>query len=187
MVKKKIVVGITGASGSIYAQRLLVKLCSIESQIEEITLIISDTGEQVVDYELEEELHKHEIIKTYANTSFFAPTASGSAGYHGMVIIPCTAGTMGRVASGTSNDLIARSADVMLKERKPLILVLRESPYNVIHIENMRVIAQAGGMIFPASPSFYSKPKDIIQLVDTLVDRVISLLGFEIDRYKWGG
>jgi 4-hydroxy-3-polyprenylbenzoate decarboxylase len=103
-----------------------------------------------------------------------------------MVVIPCTAGTLGRIANGTSNDLIARSADVMLKERRPLILVLRESPYNLIHIENMRNVTLAGGIIFPASPSFYSKPADINELVDTVVDRVISMMGFEVGGYKWG-
>jgi 4-hydroxy-3-polyprenylbenzoate decarboxylase len=184
--KKRVVVAITGASGSIYAERLLQKLFSFSAQIEEIALIVSETGRQVWDYELETDLPQSELIHQYENNSFFAPPASGSAGYDSMVVIPCTAGTLGRIANGTSNDLIARSADVMLKERRPLILVLRESPYNLIHIENMRNVTLAGGIIFPASPSFYSKPADINELVDTVVDRVISMMGFEVGGYKWG-
>ncbi len=183
---KKIVVAVTGASGSIYAEKLLQKLSNFSLEIEEIALIVSETGKQVWEYELETELPKFDIIKQYENDSFFAPSASGSAGYDSMVVIPCTVGTLGRIANGTSNDLIARSADVMLKERKPLILVLRESPYNLIHIENMRTVTLAGGIIFPASPSFYSKPKNIDDLVDTVVNRILEMLGFEVDGYRWG-
>ena len=186
MVKKRIIVGITGASGSIYAERFLQKLSTFSNEIQEIALIFSETGKQVWEYELETELPKSNLIKQFENSCFFAPPASGSAGYDAIVIIPCTAGTLGRIASGTSNDLIARSADVMLKERKPLILVLRESPYNLIHIENMKTVTLAGGIVFPASPSFYSKPKDINELVDTVVTRVLGLLGFETDVFKWG-
>ncbi|MFP4556589.1 MAG: UbiX family flavin prenyltransferase [Bacteroidales bacterium] len=186
MHKKRIIVAITGASGSIYATRLLVKLSNLENQISEIALIISETGKQVYDYEIGKDIPESKLIRTFSNDSFFAPVASGSAGYNAMTIIPCTAGTMGRVANGTSNDLIARSADVMLKERRPLVLVLRESPYSLIHIDNMRKITLAGGTVFPASPSFYSKPDSITSLVDTVVDRVIGLLGLNIDAYKWG-
>jgi len=184
--KKKIVVAVTGASGSIYAERLLQKLSNFSAEIEEIALIVSETGKQVWEYELETEMPDSELIRYYDNDSFFAPPASGSAGYDSMVVIPCTVGTLGRIANGTSNDLIARSADVMLKERKPLILVLRESPYNLIHIENMRTVTLAGGIIFPASPSFYSKPKNINELVDTVVNRILEMLGFEVDGFKWG-
>lgn len=184
--KKRIIVAITGASGSIYAKRIIEKLTALSDEIGEIAIIFSETGKQVWDYELGTELPKSKLIRKFENNSFFAPTASGSAGYDAMVIIPCTTGTMGRIANGTCNDLIARSADVIIKERKPLILVLRESPYSLIHIENMRTITLAGGIIFPASPSFYSKPADMIQLVDTVVDRVIGMIGFENKGYKWG-
>lgn len=184
--KKRVIVAITGASGSIYGQRLLEKLAILSEQIGEIALIVSETGKQVWEYELESELPKSHLIKQYDNSSFFAPPASGSAGYDAMVVIPCTAGTLGRIANGTSNDLIARSADVVLKERKPLILVLRESPYNLIHIENMRSITLAGGIIFPASPSFYSKPTNINELVDTVVNRVMEMLGFDVGGFRWG-
>jgi len=186
MDKKRIIVAITGASGSIYAKRLLKKLCGLESQISEIALIFSETGWQVYEYEVGTDFPDSKVIRTYGNNSFFAPVASGSAGYDAMTIIPCTAGTMGRVANGTSNDLIARSADVMLKERRPLIMVLRESPYNLIHIDNMRKVTLAGGIVFPASPSFYSKPKSINALVDSVVDRVVTMMGLSIDGYKWG-
>lgn len=186
MKKKRVIVAITGASGSIYAKRLLDKLSNLESQISEIALIISETGWQVYEYEVGKDIPDSKLIRTFSNNSFFAPVASGSAGYDTMTIIPCTAGTMGRIANGTSNDLIARSADVMLKERRPLVMVLRESPYNLIHINNMRKVTLAGGIVFPASPSFYSKPESINALVDTVVDRVIAMLGLSIDSYKWG-
>ena len=182
----KIVLGITGASGSIYARRLIHKLCKYTGQIGEIALILSETGQQVWDYELGEGLPACDTLKRYDNANLFAPMASGSAGYHAMVVIPCSVGTMGRIASGVGNDLITRSADVMLKERKPLILVVREAPYGLIHIENMRRITLAGGTIYPASPSFYSKPRDIDELVDTVVDRVLGTLGFDANGYRWG-
>ena len=184
--KKRIIVAITGASGSIYAKNLLEKLVTHSEEVAEIALIVSATGEQVWQYELDSKIPQSGLIKRYGNSSFFAPTASGSAGYNAMIVIPCTAGTLGRIANGTSNDLIARSADVMLKERKPLVLVLRESPYNLIHIENMRKLTLAGGIIFPASPSFYSKPSSINALVDMLTNRVLAMVGLNVNGYKWG-
>lgn len=184
--KKRIVIGITGASGSIYPQRMVEKLIALPDAISEIAIIYSDTGREVWKYELGDNFPKSELVREFSNNSFFAPPASGSAGYDAMVVIPCTAGTMGRIANGTSNDLIARSADVMLKERKPMVLVLRESPYSLIHIENMRTITIAGGIIFPASPSFYSKPNNMIELVDTVVDRVLGTIGLENKGFKWG-
>lgn len=184
--KKRIVVGITGASGTIYAQRLIGKLTDFSESLGEVAVIFSDTGREVWNYELGSNFPRSELIREFSNNSFFAPPASGSAGYDAMVVIPCTAGTMGRIANGTSNDLIARSADVMLKERKPLVLVLRESPYNLIQIENMRTITLAGGIVFPASPSFYSKPENMVQLVDTVVDRVLGIIGIESNGFRWG-
>lgn len=184
--KKRIIVAITGASGSIYAHNLLKKLLSQSDDIDEIALIVSETGEQVWQYELEEDFPESNLIKRYKNLSYFAPTASGSAGYDAMVVIPCTAGTLGRIANGNSTDLISRSADVILKERKTLILTLRESPFNLIHIENMQKVTLAGGIIFPASPSFYSKPKDINALIDTVTDRILDLLGFANTGFRWG-
>ena len=180
-------VAITGASGSVYAKNLIERLHSMVCPTGEVGIIVSSSGKQVWEYELKEELPSGDCIRYYSNDDFFAPPASGSAGYDGMVIIPCTMGTLGRIANGTSNELIGRAADVMLKERKPTVLVAREAPYSLIHIENMRSVTLAGGIILPASPSFYSHPKSIDELVDTITDRVLGMLGFDADGYRWGG
>lgn len=183
---KKIVIAVTGASGSVYAKMLIDKLLSIKEEKIGISLIFSDNGEKVWDFELGRINLKSTDLKIFKNDDFFAPCASGSSDYEGMVIIPCTMGTLGRIASGTSDDLISRSADVMLKERKKLILVTRETPLNLIHIENMRKVTLAGGIIFPASPSFYSKPESIDELLFTVVNRVIDLLQIKTNHFRWG-
>jgi len=126
-------------------------------------------------------------FKIFDKKDFNAPFASGSAKYKTMVVCPCSMGTMGRIAHGVSDDLLTRSADVILKERRKLILVARETPLSLIHIENMRTVTLAGGIICPATPSFYSKPKDFEALAATVVDRVIDLCGLEIDSYTWNG
>ena len=182
---RKIVVAVTGASGSIYAKHLLNKLASLKKEIVEVSLIFSESGKKVWEYEV----GKIEIpsnVQLYSNDNYFASVASGSAGYESMVIIPCTMGTLGRIASGTSEDLISRAADVMLKERRKLVLVTREAPLNLIHIENMKMVTLAGGMIYPASPSFYSTPNSKEELELTLVNRVLDILGFESDMFRWG-
>ena len=115
-----------------------------------------------------------------------APFASGSGQYDIMIIVPCSMGTLGRIAGGISNDLITRAADVILKERKRLILVVRETPYSLIHINNMKLITEAGGIICPATPSFYSKPTTLEDVAATVVDRVIDLAGLTINTYRWG-
>ncbi len=115
-----------------------------------------------------------------------APFASGSARFDTMIICPCSMGTLGRIAGGISNDLTTRAADVVLKERRKLILVVRETPYNLIHINNMKLVTEAGGIICPATPSFYSKPSSFEQLAATVVDRVIDLCGLENTTYRWG-
>ena len=192
IVKHKIVVGITGASGAIYAQVLINKLRSLESQVAEIGLVMSDNAKQVWEMELG---HTHfptsdekaEIkIKAYSKTDFFAPFASGSSNFGAMIICPCSMGTMARIATGLSNDLITRAADVMLKERRKLILVTRDTPLNLIHINNMKTITEAGGIICPASPSFYSQPKNFNDLASTVVDRVLDLCGLDVNMYRWG-
>lgn len=182
---KRIVVGITGASGSIYAHNLLSKLSAINT-IEEIALIATETGEQVWEYEMGTSIGEYPRVKRFSNTNLFAPPASGSAGYDAMVIIPCSAGTLSRIACGNGNDLLARSADVMLKERKPLILTFREAPYSLIHINNMQTITQAGGIILPASPSFYNHPKSIEDLIDSITNRVLDLLQLPHLGKRWG-
>jgi 4-hydroxy-3-polyprenylbenzoate decarboxylase len=123
----------------------------------------------------------------YTSQDFTAPFASGSGQYDTMIIIPCSMGTLGRIASGISNDLTGRAADVILKERRKLICVVRETPYNLIHIRNMETITLAGGIICPATPSFYSRPKTIEEVAATVVDRVLDLAGFDISTFRWGG
>ena len=182
----KIVTAITGASGSIYAKLFLEKALTL-SDIDKdfLSLVISDSGKEVADYELGNGWTTNLNIKEYSNKSFFAPFASGSSEYDALVVIPCSMGTLGRIASGTSEDLISRAADVMLKERKKLILVIREMPYSLIHIKNMEIISLAGGIILPANPSFYSHPQSINELVMTVVDRVFDNLKIVHDYKRW--
>jgi 4-hydroxy-3-polyprenylbenzoate decarboxylase len=185
--KHKIVVAITGASGAIYAKVLLDKLVQLQDQIEEVGVILSDNAKIVWEYELGNTDYEKLPFKIFDKKDFNAPFASGSAKYKTMVVCPCSMGTMGRIAHGVSDDLLTRSADVILKERRKLILVARETPLSLIHIENMRTVTLAGGIICPATPSFYSKPKDFEALAATVVDRVIDLCGLEIDSYTWNG
>lgn len=186
MKKKKVVIAITGASGSIYAKLLLKKLEKMESQYSDLAVVMSDNAKDVWRYELEDESFSDFKMKFYDKNDFMAPFASGSARYDTMIIIPCSMGTLGRIASGISNDLTTRTADVMLKERRKLILVARDTPLNLIHINNMKVITEAGGIICPAVPSYYSKPKTIEEVAETVVNRVLDLAGFEMDSYQWG-
>jgi 4-hydroxy-3-polyprenylbenzoate decarboxylase len=185
MSKRKIVVAITGASGAIYAQLLLEKLQQLSTQIAEVAIVMSDNAKQVWQFELDNTDYEKLPYKIYAKNDFMAPFASGSARFDTMVIIPCSMGTLGRIASGTSDDLIARAADVILKERRKLILVARDTPLNLIHIRNMATITEAGGIICPAVPSFYSKPKTIEEVAMTVVNRVIDLIGLENESYRW--
>ena len=182
----KIVVAITGASGSIYAKILLEKLAIIKSQWSDIAIVITDNAKLVWKTELEENFSNKYDFSYYASNNFLAPFASGSGNYNVMIIVPCSMGTVGRIANGISNDLISRAADVILKERRKLICVVRETPYSLIHLENMEKITQSGGIICPATPSFYSKPKTIEEVVGTVVDRVLDLAGLKIDTFRWG-
>lgn len=182
--KKHIVIAITGASGSIYAKRLIERLKNIENI--SVSIILSDEGEKVAKYELGKSFIEGIPFKIYDNNDFFAPLASGSSVADALIVVPCTAGTLGKIASGIADNLICRAADVVLKERKRLILVLRESPYNLIHIKNMEKVTMAGGIICPATPSFYSKPKDINNLVDTIVYRILDLCEIQSDGFRWG-
>ena len=186
MKKHKIVLAITGASGAIYAKVLLDKLTRLKSQIESIGLVMSDNAKYVWKEELENEDYKNYNLNHYSKLDFSAPFASGSANYNIMIICPASMGTLGRIANGISNDLTTRAADVVLKERRKLILVARETPYNLIHIENMKKITNSGGIICPATPSFYSKPKNFEELAATVIDRVINLAEIKHDHYMWG-
>jgi 4-hydroxy-3-polyprenylbenzoate decarboxylase len=183
---QKIVVAITGASGSIYPKILLDKLLAIKDQWDELGVILTENAKDVWKTELENEDYNNYPVKFYHQQDFFAPFASGSGQYNTMIIIPCSMGTLGRIATGISNDLISRSADVILKERRKLICVVRDTPYNLIHIKNMETITLAGGIIAPATPSFYSKPTTIEALASTVVDRVIDLAGLSVPTYRWG-
>jgi flavin prenyltransferase len=181
----KIIVAVSGASGSIYAKNLLDKLFLIKSQWTDLGIIITDNAKLVWETEIGKNSYNNYEGKYYEKNDFMAPFASGSANYNIMIIAPCSMGTVARIASGMSDDLISRAADVILKERRKLICVVRETPYNLIHLTNMETITRAGGIICPASPSFYSKPKTIEQAVSTVVDRVIHLAGLQIDSFKW--
>ena len=182
----KIIIAITGASGSIYAKVLLDKLFLIKSQWSALGIVITDNAKIVWKTELEENDYDKYDTKYYDKNDFTAPFASGSGNYNTMIIVPCSMGTVGRIASGISNDLISRAADVILKERRKLICVVRETPYSMVHLKNMETITQAGGIIWPATPSFYSKPKTIQEVVATVVDRIIDLAGLKIDTFRWG-
>jgi 4-hydroxy-3-polyprenylbenzoate decarboxylase len=184
---RKIIVAITGASGSLYALKLLEKLKSIPSPPSEIAVVFSETAKSIWESETGKKYSPADPEKLYENNNFYAPFASGSSVYDTMIICPASMGTLGRIANGTSDDLIARAADVILKEKRRLILVPREAPYNLIHIRNMETLTIAGAVICPASPSFYSGPETIVELVMTIVERIISLAGFESDSYRWMG
>ncbi len=184
---KKIVIAVTGASGSVYADVLLKKLMQLKSQWDELSLVMTENAKEVWKIEMENENYSHyDELRHFSQQDFNAPFASGSGQYNTMIIIPCSMGTLGRIASGISNDLISRAADVILKERRKLICVIRDTPYNLIHIRNMETITLAGGIICPATPSFYSKPTTIEEVAATVVDRVIDLAGLNNESYRWG-
>lgn len=182
----KIAVAITGASGSIYARILLEKLIAAKSQWSDLGVVMTENAKMVWKTELDNEDYLNYPVKYYHQQDFFAPFASGSGKYDALIIIPCSMGTLGRIATGISNDLITRAADVMLKERKKLICVIRDTPYNLVHIRNMESVTLAGGIICPATPSFYSKPKNLDEMAATVVDRVLDLVNIEVKTYRWG-
>ncbi len=183
--RRKIILAVTGASGSVYALKLLDKLQLLKAPPEEIAVIFSDTAREIWEAETGQKFAASFPAKEYSNKSFHAPFASGSSRFDAMIICPASMGTLGRIANGTSDDLISRTADVMLKERRRLILVPREAPYNLIHINNMKAVTEAGAIVCPASPSFYSNPATIEDLVLTVVDRIIDLAGFENNGFRW--
>ena len=182
----KIIVAITGASGAIYARVLLDKLMSIQDQWSELGIVISNNAKQIWETELNNTDYKNYPARYYDKYDFNAPFASGSAQYNMMIVVPCSMGTMGRIASGISDDLVTRAADVILKERRKLILAIRDTPYNLIHIKNMETITLAGGIICPATPSFYSKPTTIEEVAATVVNRILDLCGFKVNTFRWG-
>jgi len=185
-IMRKILVTATGASGAIYFKVLLDKLLLIKGQWNELAVVMSDNAREVWETELGNKQYDQYPFTFYNKNDFSAPFASGSGQFDTMIIIPCSMGTLGRIAGGISNDLITRAADVVLKERRKLICVVRETPYNLIHIRNMEAVTLAGGIICPATPSFYSRPETIEEVASTVVDRVIDLAGMDISTFRWG-
>jgi len=184
----KLVVAVGGASGSIYARRLLDALAAIRARDPralEVGLCFSSAGEEVWQHELGPV--PDYPFRRYGLRDFRAPFASGSAGWDAMVVIPCSTGGLARIAHGVSEDLIGRAADVMLKERRKLVLVVRETPLSQIHLENMLAVTRAGGVVLPAAPSFYSKPQTIDALLDTVLGRVLDQVGLPNELApRWG-
>lgn len=186
MNKQKIAIAITGASGSIYAKVLLQKIEKLREQFEEVVLVMSDNAKDVWLHELGNTDYEQFKFRLYGKNDFMAPIASGSARFQTLIICPCSMGTLARIAGGISNDLITRAADVILKERRKLILVTRDTPLSLIHINNMKTVTEAGGIICPATPSFYSQPQTLEEVAATVVDRVIDLAGIQQESYRWG-
>ena len=186
----KIAIAVTGASGAIYAQRLFHHLRRIQAGggVAEVAVVWSETARQVWAAEMPAATLPEDgpPFRSFHKSDFNAPFASGSAGYDALLIAPCSTGTLGRIAAGVSGDLIIRGADVMLKERKKLVLLVRETPYNLIHLRAMTAVTEAGGIILPASPSFYSKPQTLAEAADTVVLRALQLCGIEAGGFKWG-
>src|SRR6202012_2089135 len=181
----KIAVAVTGASSSVYAKVLLEQLQKLTEQVSEVSVVWSNNAFTVWQQELGNEDYGQFPFKVWHTNDFMAPFASGSSSYGALIICPCSMGTLGRIAGGISNDLVTRAADVMLKERRKLICVVRETPYNLIHLRNMTAVTEAGGIICPATPSFYSQPKSMEEAAYTVIHRVLQLAGLETDGYKW--
>ena len=186
MKKKRITVAVSGASGSIYA-RLLVQ-CLMASDAADVTMIFTANGKEVMEQEegvawLEP---YRDRLRVVGNRDFGCSVASGSGRDEAMVVVPCSVGMLSRIATGQSDDLISRGADVMLKERRRLILVVRETPLNLIHLRNMVQLTEAGGIVLPAAPSFYRVPQHIEELCMSVVGRVLSLLGIGSGEAGWG-
>jgi 4-hydroxy-3-polyprenylbenzoate decarboxylase len=179
----KILVGITGASGAMYAQRMLAALSTVHEPSLEVSVCFSSNGLRVWQHEIGEA----PAFSTYANDDFTCPFASGSALWHAVIAVPCSVGRVGRIAAGFADDLIARAADVALKERRKLILVVRETPLSLIHLENMLTVARAGAIVLPAVPSFYTRPATVEAAVDTVVLRILDQLGIAaLLSPRWG-
>ena len=182
---RKIVLAVGGSSGSIYAKLLMDKLAKMTN----VTVGVVLTENALVNWKLEIgefDRSQYPSFTFYKKDDFFAPFASGSAKYDTMIVCPCSMGLLSRISTGHSSDLITRATDVILKERRKLIIVPREAPYSLIHLRNMTAVTEAGAIICPATPSFYSKPSSLKEICATVVDRVIDLAGLEQDTYRWG-
>mgnify|MGYP000855927818 FL=1 len=179
------ILAITGASGSIYAQKMI-ELLVKQQNPQRIRIIFSEQGEKVWKFEINAAIPSDQNIKLLSNQNLFADIASGSSGYDRMIILPCSMGTLGRIANGISADLITRAADVILKEKKRLILCIREAPYNKIHLENMLKANSSGADIFPLSPFFYNHPTNLDETINALVNRIADYSGLDAEAYRWG-
>jgi 4-hydroxy-3-polyprenylbenzoate decarboxylase len=188
--KRKIIVALSGASGAIYGQYLLEELATLVDRPAEVAVVFTANALEIWEYETGEKFsigdYDQDVFRLYDNEDFYAPFASGSSRYDTMIICPASMGMLGRIAHGVSDELISRAADVMLKERRKLVLVPRESPLNLVHVNNMKLLTQAGAIILPASPSFYSKPSTIRDLVMTVVERILDISGFDTEAKRWG-
>ncbi len=194
MAAGKLVVAVTGASGAIYAQRLLI---AAAARFDEVFLILSEQAVQVANLELGLHLSRHELslsdwlgqefrnVQVLNSKDYFTPPASGSFLHDGMVVVPCSMGTAGRIANGISDDLLTRAADVCLKEGRKLILVPREMPWNLIMLRNLTQLAEAGATILPACPAWYQNPKTLEELSDTVVSRILQNLGVQTGQKQW--
>ena len=180
----KLILAITAASGALYARQTVERLAA-RGEVESIALIFSDLAPKVMAHE-GIALPDHPKIVRYDNGDLFAPPASGSSRYDAMIIVPASTGTVGRIASGVSQTLIERAADVMLKERRRLIVVVRETPLSLIHLRNLTTLAECGAVVLPAAPSFYSRPATIESLCATVVERIVALVCPQAPRYEWG-
>lgn len=182
----KIALAVTGASGSIYAHLLMEKLEGLGEQIKKLDLVFSSNADTVWQEEIPHIPFHFPAWTIWDRNNYYAPFASGSAQYDALIICPCSMGTVARIANGISDSLITRAADVMLKERKKLICVVRETPYNLIHLDNMKTVLQAGGIILPASPSFYHQPQSLEEAVMSVVERIVQQLELVQNSFKWG-
>ena len=184
--QRKIVVAIGGASGALYAKLLLDKIAACPTPLAAVGVVMSDNAKFNWEYELGNKSYAEYPFTFYAKGDFFAPFASGSARFDTMIICPCSMGLLGRVSAGISDDLTTRAADVMLKERRRLIAVVRETPFSLVHLRNMTALTEAGGIICPAVPSFYSRPTTVEALATTVVDRILDLADLpNPSAYRW--
>ena len=186
-MRKKIILAITGASGSLYAVQFLKLMQHLDVEIHGI---ISDAGRLVLQHELgitPDDLNEY-VVQWHAKGDFTAPMSSGSSKFDAMLVLPCTMGTLGAIANGIVKNLIHRAADVMLKEKKPLLLAVRETPFNRIHMENMLKVHDAGAVVCPPMPSFYHHPENLEEMATFFAGRLADMLGFEIEGLKrWQG